>query len=37
MNNFKDFIIKEDVLERYYGTEKEVAIPQGVSLINWHG
>ena len=33
MNNMKDFIIKEDTLERYYGTDKEVTVPEGISYV----
>lgn len=33
MDNFKDFVIKDDILERYYGTEEKVVIPENISKI----
>lgn len=33
MDNFKDFVIKDDILERYYGTEEKVVIPENIFKI----
>ena len=34
MDNFKDFVIKDDILERYYGTEEKVVIPENITKID---